>query len=420
MTLATTLTFLVGVEMSQARPFPLHAYRPAATERAREITATFRQRSYEPGQPAALLVNAKARRITVQLFRSGPELGRTRRSNVLRGIAVTEPRAVSWNGTQRARTIYLRPGQWPSGFYFAKVTGANGRIAYAPFVLRPNVPGRDARVAAVLPTNTWQAYNLRDVSGDGIGDSWYADPSVRSILLTRPYLNRGVPPFLRRYDLGFIRWVARTGKAVDFFADDDLARFHSGRGLASRYDLIIFPGHEEYVTTHAYDVIRGYRNAGGNLAFLSANNFFYRVDRNGARLSRVAPWRRLGRPEAALVGIQYIGWYELRFANAFYVVRGASRAPWFFDQTSLQNGSRFGLYGIEIDARTSSSPRGTTLLANIPNIFGRGKTAEMTYYETAQGAKVFAAGSLNFGGSAASSPLVRRLLENLWLKLSIP
>ena len=43
----------------------------------------------------------------------------------------------------------------------------------------------------------------------------------------------------------------------------------------------------------------------------------------------------------------------------------------------------------------------------------------MTYYETAQGAKVFAGGVIDFGGSA-TLPSVRRLLENLWARLSAP
>ena len=37
----------------------------------------------------------------------------------------------------------------------------------------------------------------------------------------------------------------------------------------------------------------------------------------------------------------------------------------------------------------------------------------MTYYETAAGARVFAAGTLDFGGSVAFWP-VTRMLENLW------
>jgi len=43
----------------------------------------------------------------------------------------------------------------------------------------------------------------------------------------------------------------------------------------------------------------------------------------------------------------------------------------------------------------------------------------MTYYETAAGAKVFAAGVLNFAASLAQ-PAVDRLLANVWARLSLP
>jgi hypothetical protein len=43
----------------------------------------------------------------------------------------------------------------------------------------------------------------------------------------------------------------------------------------------------------------------------------------------------------------------------------------------------------------------------------------MAYYSTAAGAKVFAAGSINFGGEAEIPP-VPTLLENLWERLGRP
>ena len=107
----------------------------------------------------------------------------------------------------------------------------------------------------MVPTNTWAAYNFRDVDGNGVGDTWYADSSIGVVDLQRPYLNRGVPPHFGGYDLGFLRWFAQTGKVADFFSDSDLERIGSGDQLAKAYDLIIFPGHEEYVTAHAYDLI---------------------------------------------------------------------------------------------------------------------------------------------------------------------
>jgi hypothetical protein len=102
-----------------------------------------------------------------------------------------------------------------------------------------------------------------------------------------------------------------------------------------------------------------------------------------------------------------------------FVVSGASQAPWLFANTGLQDGSTFGRYGIEIDARSPASPPGTIVLARIPDLLGPGKTAEMTYYETPAGAKVFAAGAINFAASATMPP-VSTMLENLWNRLTVP
>jgi hypothetical protein len=316
-----------------------------------------------------------------------------------------------------ARRLQVPIGAWPSGLYVARLRGSGGE-GVAPFVVRPRRLGAQ-RVAVVLPTNTWQAYNLRDVDGNGVGDSWYAHAAVAAVDLSRPYLDDGMPPRFRGYDRGFLRWLALHRLEADFLADDDLERVASGGTLARLYDLIIFPGHEEYVTTHAYDVVERFRDLGGNLAFLSSNNFFYRVARRGRLLFKLGRWRDLGRPEAALVGIQYVDWNQNRYPNRPYAVTGAARAPWLFAGTGLRDGGSFGKYGIEIDARTPQSPPRIQVLARIQDAFGPGKSAEMTYYETRRGAKVFAAGVMNFGGSALW-PGVRTMVENLWRRLATP
>jgi hypothetical protein len=43
----------------------------------------------------------------------------------------------------------------------------------------------------------------------------------------------------------------------------------------------------------------------------------------------------------------------------------------------------------------------------------------MTYYETPAGAKVFAAGAINFAATATDTP-VSTMLENLWTRLTVP
>jgi hypothetical protein len=261
----------------------------------------------------------------------------------------------------------------------------------------------------VLPTNTWAAYNFRD------GATWYANEEVHEVDLTRPYLG-GVPPHYHGYDRNFVRWLVRTGKRPDVIADDDLEAVPTGDHLARLYDLVVFSGHEEYVTEHAFDVVQRYQDLGGNLAFLSANNFFYKVEKRGDVMVGRWRWRDLGRPEAAMIGAQYVNWYQDRYPNKPYVVTGAHLEPWLFRGSGLRNGSTFGTYGIEVDARAAASPPDVKVLATIPDIFGPGQTAEMTYHVTPRGAQVFAAGAMNFGGSAAD-PAVAAMIENVWLRL---
>src|SRR6185369_4302864 len=126
----------------------------------------------------------------------------------------------------------------------------------------------------------------------------------------------------------------------------------------------------------------------------------------------------LGRPEAGLIGVQYLR-NDGGKHQGHYLVVGADAAPWAFRGTGLHNGSTFGHGGIEIDARSSASPRGTIVLAWMPNLQGPGYSPEMTYYSTRSGAKVFAAGTLNFAGTALE-PTVRPLLENVWRQLARP
>jgi N,N-dimethylformamidase beta subunit-like, C-terminal len=226
-----------------------------------------------------------------------------------------------------------------------------------------------------------------------------------------------VPYRYRSYDLSFQHWLARTGKHVDTYADEDVERLATSAALRAAYDLLVFPGHTEYVTTRLYDLVEGFRDAGGNLLFLSANNFFRRVDRASTRLALVDEWRDLGRPESALLGNQYIAGDRGERRSPFTVV-GADAAPWAFAGTGLTNGSTFGLYEIEIDARSPASPRNTLVLATITDLFGPGRTAEMTYYEHASGARVFSAGALDFGGQVLLWPQTAQLLANVWERLA--
>ena len=400
------------------------SYGPAGRQnapvvRVQGIDAAFTRRSYAPGEQAELRLATDARSLRLQVFAyqsPGPPSEQDVKTS---GSAKTGPIPVDWSGHRNAPALLrvVRAGDWPSGLYFVRAQSNDGRVGYAPFIVRPGRLG-EHRVAVVLATNTWAAYNFGDADGNGWGDSWYVTARNRAVDLERPFLDFGVPFRFHDWDLEFIAWLNRTDKHVDFLSDDDLESARTGMALARAYDLLVFPGHEEYVTRHEYDVIRDYRDAGGNLAFLAANNLYRDVTRRGDSLVRGALWRNVGLPESSVVGVQYVGSNQ-GAKQAGFVVTGADAAPWAFAGTNLSNGDAFGRYGIEIDARSPSSPDRTVVLARIPDLLGPGKTAEMTYYETASGAKVFAAGALNFAASLGNEQ-VARLVENVWNKLTVP
>jgi len=386
------------------------------------LLAGFEARSYAPGQVAVLAVGGgDTNRVTLQLFQAGasgtpgPAAAPGWDKSTF-GKPVTVPRQVRRPAGKRRWLVHIRLGSdWPSGDYVARLSW-RGHADYALFVLRPSRLGT-SRVLVVEPTNTWHAYNVTD------GDSWYLDPSVHAIDLTHPFagftvkgrpVTPGLPEQFRRFDLGFLRWYWRSGYQADFVSDDDLERV-AGAGQLSRYRLIVFAGHEEYVTSHTYDLITSYRNAGGNLAFLSANNFFYRVKVSGNTMVGRIRWRDLGRPEAALVGAQYAGWDEGHYPNRPFRFVDTAAAPWLFAGTHLHNGSLVGHYGIEIDEPTAASPPHTHVLAAIPNELGPGKPAEMTIYTRGR-STVFDAGAINFGASA-HWPVLSGFFSNLWSHL---
>ena len=419
--LALTTVDTAGNTLTYGSSDPYVGRSPRApVVRVQGVDAMFLRQSYEPNTLGALHIATDANTVTLQAFRTGPERFVTYADYLLEGEPVSEPVTLNWQrGRDTPRTIAFQIGDWPSGLYFVKLTADDDRVGYATFVVRPAALGVASRVAVVFPTNTWQAYNFCDADGDGWGDTWYAGPPHQKVALDRPYLHRGVPPFFYRYDQGFLHWLYWTGKTVDFLAESDLESL-SGDQLAAAYDLIVFPGHTEYVTDHEYDVVQGYRDLGGNLAFLSANNFFWRVLRDGDVLTRTTQWRDLRRPEASLIGVQYLA-NDRGERQGVFTVGDTTAAPWLWLGTGLDTGSTFGEavggYGIEIDHTTPDSPPGTIVLAEIPDLFGAGLTAQMTYYETAAGAKVFAAGALDFGGSATTSP-IDTMLENLWARLT--
>jgi hypothetical protein len=409
------VTSLLSVALAGSSPTlradRLEGFAPGDTKLLPAVQAAFERESYRPGERATLVVHHRSRVLTMRVFESGPERIPTTSDTVMNGVPVTRER---WLGrVSGRRDVTVEIGNWESGLYFVRLRAADGRLGFAPFVVAPRRVG-EHRVAVVLPTLTWQAYNFRDDDGDGKPDTWYAGKRENTVRLGRAYLDRGVP-YGFRSNLGFLHWLHWTQRKADYLSQWDLEQVESPAALARAYDLIVFPGHHEYVTTREYDLVQGYRDLGGNLAFLSANNFFWRVERKDDVIVKSSRWRDLGRPEARLIGVQYVG--HQRSPRGSWIVRRTPAGSWLFAGTDLGVGSPFARGGVEIDQVVPASPNGVRVVADIPHLFGPGMKAQMTYYETGAGARVFAAGAFHLTRAATDDPVIRRLLANLWARM---
>src|SRR4051812_30442408 len=376
-----------------------------------KITAYADRESYPSGGTARIVIADRAFNVTLQVYRSGGEAAWTSANDRMFGTPVSKVRKVGASTGRRLVDVPL--GRWPSGVYFVRLA-AGKRIGYAPFVLRPRRLG-EHRVAIVIPTQTWQAYNFRDDDGNGSPDSWYDHGTTAR--LHRAFLDRGVPPHFKYYDARFLRWAYRTNREADYVSDAELRDVASGDRLRRAYRLLIFEGHHEYVTTHEYDVATRFRDLGGNLMFLSANNFYWRIRITDGVMTRDVHWREVGRPEASLIGVQFFHNDLGEHRGPWVVEPTARRLPWLPRSAKLSVGERLATGGIEADGVWSGSTPGVVVVARIRNLFGDGRDAEMSYYETPRGAKVFAAGAFSVGTSIGA-PGVQTLVGALWTRLS--
>jgi hypothetical protein len=377
-----------------------------------KVEAYFLSESYPRGGNAQLVIADKARSISLQVFHAGAENDWTMANDDMFGAPVTPLRSIG--RVHGKLVIRIGLGSWPSGVYFAKLTAAGGRVGYAPFILSPRHWG-EHKVAIVMPTQTWQAYNYRDDDGDGRPNTWYGGGG-KDVRLFRPFTHRGVPHHFKHYAAPLLRWAQKTGHDADYLSDADLNAMSSNQ-LRHAYQLLIFEGHHEYVTAHEYDIVTQYRDLGGNLAFFCANNFFRRVNVHAGVMTLVGQWQDLGRHAASLIGVEYYKNDNGKHRSPWVVQKTAIRVPWLFANTDLSVGSAFSLAGIEADHVTSASPRQVVVVAKISNLYEDRRDSHMTYYETRAGAKVFAAGAFSLT-SAMTDPTVKTMVENLWQRLS--
>lgn len=407
------------------------------------------------------------------------------------------------------------PDDLPSGAYALHLTCEHGED-FLPLYVLPKREGPFATVAFLASTFTYQAYanhargnvdeaylaraaewgaypfnpdqyplygrSMYNVHLDGSGIAFSS--RLRPMLTMRPgflTFNDARGSGLRHYpaDTHLLAWLDAKDIAFDVITDEDLD--DEGVALLQPYRVVLTGSHPEYHTSRTLDALSAYTKAGGRMAYLGGNGFYWRVARNpampdvievrraegGVRTWAAAPgeyyhqldgaygglWRRNRRPPQLLAGVGFSG--QGLFEGTWYRLLPEAHAPnvaWMFQGITEEIIGDYGLSGggaagFELDRADFSlgTPNGTVILARsedppasfftVPEEILAGRRtvsgerledlmrAEIVYFETEGGGAVFSVGSITFCGSLWRNDFegpVSQLLENVVRRFSTP
>jgi hypothetical protein len=307
------------------------------------------------------------------------------------------------------------------GLYHEIVTDAQGDGFRAPVVvrdLRPLDRPLPHTALVVWPYLTWRAYNAYDADLNGIPDSWYQFWRQRRVSLIGPILRGGVEDD-HKAAAPFSRWLCSRSVRTQHVTDVEVGRLPLS--ALRRYAAIVFPGHSEYYEPATYDLLKRYRDGGGNLLFLQANPFYrqVRIDRARNAVVMTDYDAREGRSDFALAGVGYDGCCFPRDRAAPYVAasgRDYDRVRWLFRGTGIGPGQSFGVAASEsdrIDPRLTPRDHVVAAEAIIPGKRGV-INADMTWARAGRG-QVFATGNYTF--LRMGRGITYKLLDNVWRRL---
>lgn len=368
-----------------------------------------------PGGTASLMVSTSASRFRVRAYRIGGYHGGEGRliwsSGDQHGSQQPAPGLLPSTRTVVAHwtpSLTVTTRAWPPGFYLFKLIASSGYQSYIPFTVRsPDVRGR---IVLSAPVIDWQAYN----SWGGY-DLYQAPPGRQrswAVSFDRPFV-AGVASGAGQFVYNVVPPVVlaeRLGLPLAYETDIDVAvQPHLLDGATGYVTL----GHDEYWTVAERRYVTAARDAGTNLAFLSANTLYWRVRLRAAPsgadrivvgykadaatsdpMRHIHPAQTTARwrdpphpdPENSLTGTLY----ECFPVDAPY--RVVSPGWWGFHNTGVHRGSEFPhLIADEADRvyPIASTPRPLQILSYTPySCEGTPTSSESTYYTTTSGAGV--------------------------------
>jgi hypothetical protein len=327
----------------------------------------------------------------------------------------------------------------PAGIYRVRVRAGTVEVDM-PITVRSPTP-LDApppnTALIVAPSLTWLAYDRADEDRDGTADSWYAvGPAYpgRGVSLDAPLLTLQADSAEEDHAMWqpFFAWLDSASRSYQVVTDVELASLDPA--VLARYASIWFPGHTEYYTPTLYARLLAYRDAGGDLAFLSSNNI-YRMVRIDWSARRVVPaWdtatpcactRDSRRSDYSITGTGFAE-LDLDPPSTMHVAPGATEAaPWLFTGTGLAAGDTLGFGGLELDGPPPPDhPAAASFHVILEGtVRGRPVVSGLSTYATS--ARTFSAGNEDFvvdtlDGAIppAERAALLRLLDNLWTEFA--
>ncbi len=406
--------------------------------------------SVAQGQSIDFKVHTNQPTFSIDFYRFGTQQTFMLSVPAVNGMSQPKPLDAYRRGAGWITTYTLNvPSTWRSGLYAAHLYD-NVSDAWVTFIIKEASPGSGTRLVLLASTNTWAAYS--NWGGKSFYDYNSSNNDAASMLsLERPIPDTGYPfgdvGHTANGELHIIRWLENNNYGYSILTDYDI---HSDPTLLTRYRTAIISTHSEYWSSQMYDALEQFLNAGGNLLYLGANSIYWKVTLVNGQLEVHKEggtsttggthqqtgevgglWRFLGRPEARVLGVHYTGegW---AFSGPFVI---SNVNHWALDGTGLSVGDKVGKVGLNLfyyqatnfqgggasgwEADHSDpqlSPANLVILAgsvvyddaNNPHPWG-----EITYYDHPGGGGVFAAASINFGGSLVENDHLSVLVSNV-------
>lgn len=307
---------------------------------------------------------------------------------------------------------------WASGVYAARLSSPFGNQHDVVFVVRPQTPQN--KIAVVLPTNTYNAYNT------WAGHDQYTngqDGVQRVVTLLRPSVSTtanatGFIDHTMYSDLQLLNWMSANNVQYDVYTDGDLDA--TGSTWLPSYKAVVLCSHPEYWTRTARQSVVAYLNGGGRVIATGGNSLYeqvtYSSDRNAVIYRTTTGDRALfensGLFESDVIGLEY----NPASYMDFYPYQVQSDHA-FLAGTGLAVGSRFGASGYngaasgwEVDWAVS----GVTGLVVIAAGLNPNGGASVCYVPKPNNGWVFTTGSIAFNGAIASDAAIRQILTNVF------